>query len=93
MNYRKFGKLDWKISEVGHGMWGIGGWTGRAGGWTGADDKESLASLHRAVELGINFFDTAWAYGEGHSEKLLGQLLADHKDKKYILPLRFLQRT
>jgi aryl-alcohol dehydrogenase-like predicted oxidoreductase len=49
-------------------MWGLAG-------WTGSDDEESLQSLHRAVELGCNFFDTAWGYGNGHSEKLLGQLV------------------
>jgi aryl-alcohol dehydrogenase-like predicted oxidoreductase len=49
-------------------MWGVGG-------WTGSDDAESMASLHRAVELGCTFFDTAWAYGAGHSERLLGELV------------------
>ncbi len=75
MNYRTFGRVGWKVSELGHGMWGIGG-------WTGSDDKESLGTLHRSVELGINFFDTAWVYGNGRSEKLLGQLLKDYPDKK-----------
>jgi aryl-alcohol dehydrogenase-like predicted oxidoreductase len=55
-------------------MWGMGG-------WTGSNDDESMASLHRAVELGCNFFDTAWGYGEGHSEGLLGQLVKAHPDK------------
>jgi len=53
------------VSEVGYGMWGMGG-------WTGSDDAESLASLHRSIELGCTFFDTAWVYGQGRSEKLLG---------------------
>jgi aryl-alcohol dehydrogenase-like predicted oxidoreductase len=56
-------------------MWGLAG-------WTGSDDEESLQSLQRAVELGCNFFDTAWAYGNGHSEQLLGQLVRAHPDKK-----------
>ncbi len=82
MNYRKFGRLGWKVSEIGHGMWGIGGWTGRAGGWTGANDKESLKALHRSVELGVNFFDTAWVYGEGHSEKILKKLIKAYPNKR-----------
>lgn len=75
MNYRTFGRMGWQISEIGYGMWGMGG-------WTGSDDDESAASLHRAVELGCNFFDTAWAYGRGHSERLLGNLLRAHPDKR-----------
>ena len=68
MRYRRFGRLGWEVSEVGYGMWGMGG-------WSGSDDEESLASLQRAVDLGCNFFDTAWVYGEGHSEALLGRLV------------------
>jgi len=68
MNYRRFGRTGWVASEIGYGMWGMGG-------WSGSDDAESLQSLQRSVELGCNFFDTAWAYGEGHSEQLLGKLL------------------
>jgi aryl-alcohol dehydrogenase-like predicted oxidoreductase len=68
MEYRTFGRTGWQVSEVGYGMWGMAG-------WTGSDDDESLASLDRAVELGCNFFDTAWAYGDGKSEQLLGQTL------------------
>ena len=75
MNYRRFGRTNWEVSEIGYGMWGMGG-------WTGSDDEESLASLQRAVDLGCNFFDTAWAYGEGHSEKLLGQIVRTNKDKR-----------
>ena len=74
MKYRKFGRAGWPVSEVGYGMWGMGG-------WTGSDDEESLASLRLAVELGCNFFDTAYAYGEGHSERLLGRLLRDFPDR------------
>lgn len=75
MQYRTFGRTGWLVSEIGYGMWGMAG-------WTGSDDAESLAALERAVELGCNFFDTAWAYGAGHSEKLLGQLVRAHPDKK-----------
>jgi aryl-alcohol dehydrogenase-like predicted oxidoreductase len=68
MRYRTFGRTGWQVSEVGYGMWGMGD-------WTGSDDDESMRSLQKAVDLGVNFFDTAWAYGEGHSEHLLGQIL------------------
>jgi aryl-alcohol dehydrogenase-like predicted oxidoreductase len=67
--------MGWQVSDIGYGMWGLAG-------WTGSDDEASLQSLHRAVELGCNFFDTAWAYGSGHSEKLLGQLVRAYPDKK-----------
>ena len=73
--YRTFGRTGWQVSEIGYGMWGMAG-------WTGSDDDESMASLHRAVELGCNFFDTAWAYGNGHSERLLGELVRAYPDKK-----------
>jgi aryl-alcohol dehydrogenase-like predicted oxidoreductase len=75
MEYRPFGRLGWQVSEIGYGMWGMGG-------WTESDDEESMRSLYRSVELGCNFFDTAYAYGEGHSEKLLGELLRNHPDKR-----------
>src|SRR5690348_17333658 len=71
MRYRTFGRLGWQVSDIGYGMWGMGG-------WTGSDDKESLASLDRAVARGCNFFDTAFAYGDGHSETLLGETLKRH---------------
>ncbi|MGH8834286.1 MAG: aldo/keto reductase [Actinomycetes bacterium] len=72
MRYRRFGRLGWQVSEVGYGMWGIGGGDG---GWTGSDDTTGNAALDEAVRLGCTFFDTAWAYGDGHSERLLGELL------------------
>ena len=68
MRYRRIARLGWQVSEVGFGMWGMAG-------WTESDDRESMAALHRAVELGCNFFDTAWAYGSGKSERMLGELL------------------
>lgn len=75
MQYRTFGRTGWKVSEIGYGMWGMAG-------WTGSEDTESLNALERAVELGCNFFDTALAYGEGHSEHLLGKLVRAHPEKK-----------
>jgi aryl-alcohol dehydrogenase-like predicted oxidoreductase len=75
MNYRRFGRTNWLVSEIGHGMWGMGG-------WSGSDDEESLRSLQRSVDLGCNFFDTAWAYGEGRSEALLGKLVSANPGKK-----------
>jgi aryl-alcohol dehydrogenase-like predicted oxidoreductase len=75
MQYRRFGRTGWNVSEIGYGMWGMAG-------WTGSEDAESLASLQRAVDLGCNFFDTAWAYGDGHSEQLLGKVLRANPGKK-----------
>lgn len=75
MKFRKFGRTNWEVSEIGVGMWGMGS-------WSGSDDKESLATLQLAADMGCNFFDTAWGYGAGKSEKLLGQLLRANKDKK-----------
>lgn len=72
MRYRRFGRTGWNVSEIGYGMWGLAG-------WTGSDDAESLASLQRAVDLGCNFFDTAWAYGDGRSEQILGKILRANK--------------
>lgn len=75
MQYRKFGNTGWNISEIGYGMWGMAG-------WKGSDDLQSEHSLDVAVEQGVNFFDTAWAYGRGHSEHLLGKLLRRHPGRK-----------
>lgn len=75
MRKRVFGRTQWEVSEIGYGMWGMGG-------WTESDDIQSEASLDLAVENGINFFDTAWGYGEGHSEKLLGNLVKRHPSTK-----------
>jgi aryl-alcohol dehydrogenase-like predicted oxidoreductase len=75
MKYRRFGRMGWDVSEIGYGMWGMAG-------WTGSDDGESLVSLQRAVDLGCNFFDTAWAYGAGQSEKLLGQTVRANPGRK-----------
>lgn len=75
MNYRRFGRTDWQVSEIGYGMWGLAG-------WTGSDVEEVNASLDLAVELGCNFFDTAWGYAEGKSEQILGELMKRNPDKK-----------
>jgi aryl-alcohol dehydrogenase-like predicted oxidoreductase len=72
MRSRRFGRTGWQVSEIGYGMWGMGG-------WTGSDDEESLRALDRAFALGCNFFDTAWVYGTGKSETLLGEALRAHR--------------
>src|SRR5687767_15759029 len=68
VRYRTFGRTGWQVSELGYGMWGMAG-------WAGSDDAESIRSLQLAVDSGCNFFDTAWAYGDGHSERLLAKLV------------------
>jgi aryl-alcohol dehydrogenase-like predicted oxidoreductase len=82
MRYRTLGRLGWEVSEIGYGMWGI---AGGPGGWTGWDYDAAPACLDQAVELGCNFFDTAWAYGRGISEQLLGALLRRHPDRKLYI--------
>src|SRR4051812_1702555 len=62
MQYRTLGRTGWKVGEIGYGMWGLAG-------WSGSDDSESIESLHRSIELGCNFFDTAWGYGEGTASR------------------------
>jgi aryl-alcohol dehydrogenase-like predicted oxidoreductase len=69
MEYRNLGRTGWKISAIGFGAWGIGG-----SDWGSTDDKTSLAALHRAIDLGVNFIDTADVYGDGHSEQLIAQV-------------------
>ncbi len=75
MQYRRFGRTNWQVSEMGYGMWGLAG-------WSGTDEEEMEQALDRSVELGCNFFDTAWAYAEGKSESILGRLLKRHPSKK-----------
>ena len=75
MNFRQVGRTDWKVSDVGYGMWGMGS-------WSNSDDNESLGSLQAAVDLDCNFFDTAYAYGEGRSENLLGQIVKSNSSKR-----------
>jgi len=75
MNYRTFGRTGWQVSDVGYGLWGVAG-------WTGADDDLSRQAMQRSVDLGCTFFDTALAYGEGKSERLLGELVRANPSKK-----------
>ena len=70
MQTRNFGRLGWPVSEIGFGAWAIGG-----SSWGSQDDRESLKALHRALDLGVSFIDTAQGYGNGHSERLIGQVL------------------
>jgi aryl-alcohol dehydrogenase-like predicted oxidoreductase len=79
MNYRELGKTGLKVSEIGYGAWGIG-----KSSWIGASDDESVKALHRSIDLGLNFIDTALAYGDGHSEKLVGQLIRDRSERIYV---------
>lgn len=74
MHRRRLGRTGFEVSEVGFGAWGIGGTT-----WLGADDDESLRALHRAVDLGLDFVDTALAYGDGHSERLVGRVVRERR--------------
>jgi aryl-alcohol dehydrogenase-like predicted oxidoreductase len=78
MNYRTFGRTGWQVSEIGCGMWGMAD-------WSGSDDRETDDALDAAVELGCNFFDTAWAYGRGKSERILARLLKRHPGKKLFI--------
>jgi aryl-alcohol dehydrogenase-like predicted oxidoreductase len=79
MNHRRLGRTNFNVSEIGFGGWGIG-----KSMWVGATDEESLASLRFAIERGVNFIDTALAYGDGHSEKLVGQVVRESPGKVYV---------
>jgi aryl-alcohol dehydrogenase-like predicted oxidoreductase len=79
MNYRKLGRTNFRVSEIGYGAWGIGGME-----WLGATDDESIRALRRAIDLGLNFIDTALAYGDGHSEVLVGQVVRDVGRNIYV---------
>ena len=79
MRYRKLGRTGFEISELGYGAWGIGGKQ-----WQGGTDDESLRALNRAIELGVNFIDTALAYGDGHSERLVGGVVRQKKQRIYV---------
>ncbi len=78
MQYRELGRTGWKISTISFGAWAIGGT------WGTVDDRESLAALHRALELGVNFFDTADVYGDGRSERLIAQLRKEHREEFHV---------
>ena len=75
MKYRKLGRTNFDVSEMGDGLWGMSG-------WTGSNDKESLSSMQLAVDMGCNFYDTAWAYGEGKSDGLLGEIMQRNRGKR-----------
>lgn len=79
MKYRPFGALGWNVSEIGFGAWAIGGDM-----WGPQRDDESLRALHRALDLGVNFIDTAQGYGKGHSEELIGKLLKDRREEVFV---------
>ncbi|MGV3586887.1 MAG: aldo/keto reductase [Adhaeribacter sp.] len=78
MEYRRFGRTNWEVSEIGYGMWGLAG-------WTGSEASEYERALDVSVEMGCNFYDTAWGYGAGKSEEVLGQLQKRHPQKKIYL--------
>lgn len=78
MQFRELGRTGWRVSSIGFGCWAIGGT------WGPVDDAESLAALHRAAEVGVNFFDTADRYGDGHSERLLARFRREHGGPTYI---------
>ena len=75
MEYRRFGRTEWQVSAVGYGMWGLAG-------WKGSDDQETTHGLDLAVAKGCNFFDTAWGYAEGKSERILSDLIRRHSETK-----------
>lgn len=79
MNYRKFGKLGWQVSEIGFGAWALGGDM-----WGPQNDNESIAALNKAVDLGINFIDTAQGYGKGHSEEIIGKFLKTRSEELFV---------
>jgi aryl-alcohol dehydrogenase-like predicted oxidoreductase len=75
MRYRTFGRTGFEVSEIGLGLWGMGD-------WTDSDDRQSLEALQLAVDLGCNFFDTAWSYGNGKSDSLLGEIMSRNPGKR-----------
>jgi len=79
MNYRPLGRTGWNASEMGFGAWGIGG-----DAWGKTDDNDAIAALHKAIELGVNFIDTADVYGDGHSEQLIARVLKQHSEPLFI---------
>ena len=79
MQYRILGRTGLQVSEIGFGSWGIGGKM-----WADSNDEESIKALHRAIELGVNFIDTALVYGDGHSERLIGKVLKETRENVYV---------
>src|SRR4030095_2168690 len=79
MQYRKLGRTGFSVSDIGYGAWGIGGKQ-----WLGGTDDESVTALRRAIELGVNLIDTALAYGDGHSERLVGHVVRETGTPIYV---------
>ncbi len=79
MNHRKLGRTGLEVSEIGYGAWGIG-----KSQWMGAQDDESLRALNTAIDLGLNFIDTALGYGNGHSERLVGQVVRERSETVHV---------
>jgi aryl-alcohol dehydrogenase-like predicted oxidoreductase len=79
MKYRDFGRTGWKVSEVSFGAWAIGS------AWGETDDSESIAAMNRCIDLGINLFDTADVYGDGHSERLISKVLKERREEVHVL--------
>src|SRR5215831_8993431 len=79
MRYRRFGRTGFSASDIAQGLWGMGG-------WSGSDDAESLGAIQLAVDSGCTFFDTAWAYGDGKSDTLLGEIVSRdaNREKRLI---------
>ena len=86
MKYRRFGRTEWEVSEIGYGMWGMAS-------WSDSNDDESLKSLQASVDLGCNFFDTAYAYGNGRSEDLLGQIVRANPGKQLYTATKIPPKT
>ena len=80
MEHRELGRTGWRISPISYGAWAIGG-----DAWGQTDDAESMRSLHRAVDLGVNFIDTADVYGDGHSERLIAQLRRERPGEEIVV--------
>jgi aryl-alcohol dehydrogenase-like predicted oxidoreductase len=79
MHYREFGRTGWKVSEISFGAWAIGS------AWGEVDDSESIAAMHKCIDLGVNFFDTADVYGDGHSERLISRILKERKEEVIVV--------
>ncbi|MGQ9907953.1 MAG: aldo/keto reductase [Candidatus Flexifilum sp.] len=79
MHYREFGRTGWQVSDVSFGAWAIGS------AWGAVDDSDSLAAMHRALDLGVNLIDTADVYGDGHSERLIARLRRERRDPFYVI--------
>jgi aryl-alcohol dehydrogenase-like predicted oxidoreductase len=86
MKYRRFGRTAWEVSEIGYGMWGMAS-------WSNSDDEESLRSLQASIDRGCSFFDTAYAYGDGHSENLLGQIVRSNAGKRLYTATKIPPKT